>query len=290
MSKIGTVSKTKNIIDNHDFYVKKKYGQNFLVDQNILKKIVQIPSITEETLVIEIGPGLGSLTEHLLDISKHVLAYEIDKDLLPILHETFKTDKLTLLNKDFLKCKIDSDIQELNINYDKVIVVANLPYYITTPIIMKIIEESKIIKELVLMTQQEVAERLTSKPSTKDYNSLSVAIQYKTEAIIALKVPRTVFIPMPNVDSAVIKLNVIEERKQLPISEEFFYEMVRSSFAQRRKTLVNNLHNKYGLKKEIIINILGELNIDSKIRAENLSVSDFITLSDVLYTKHYKTE
>ncbi len=283
MSKVGTISSTKSTLDKHDFYIKKKYGQNFLVDQNILKKIVQIPSITEDTLVIEIGPGLGSLTEHLLVKAKHVLAYEIDKDLLPILKDTFKTNKLTILNKDFLKCNVDLDIKELNIDYDQAIVVANLPFYITTPIIMKIIEESSLIKEMVLMTQQEVAERLTSKPSTKDYNSLSVAIQYKTKAIIALKVPRSVFIPAPNVDSAIVKLNVIENILQKPKSEELFYELVRSSFAQRRKTLVNNLYNKYSIEKEILINLLIELDLNPRIRAENLSVSDFIRLSDILY-------
>ncbi len=283
MSKIGTISETKSTLNKHDFYVKKKYGQNFLIDQNTLKKIVLIPSMTKETLVIEIGPGLGSLTEHLLDNSKHVIAYEIDKDLIPILDENFNTDKLTVLNKDFLKCNIDSDIEELNIAYDKVVAVANLPYYITTPIILKIIEESSLIKEMVLMTQQEVAQRLTSKPSTKDYNSLSVAIQYKTKAIIALKVPRTVFIPAPNVDSAIVKLTVIDNISQKPENEQLFYEIVRSSFAQRRKTLVNNIHNKYNLKKELIISILIELDLDPRIRAENLSVSDFIRLSDVLH-------
>ena len=283
MSKIGTISKTKSTLDKHDFYIKKKYGQNFLVDQNILKKIVEIPAITSETLVVEIGPGLGSLTEHLLEKAKHVLAYEIDKDLLPILLETFKTDKLTLLDKDFLKCDIDLDIRKLEITYDQVIVVANLPFYITTPIILKIIEESNLVKEMILMTQQEVANRLTSKPSTKDYNSLSIAIQYKTKAVIALKVPRTVFIPAPNVDSAVVKLTVIDDIQVKPLNEPLFYEIVRASFAQRRKTLVNNLHNKYNLEKEIIINLLIELDLDSRIRAENLSVNDFIRLSDVLH-------
>ena len=283
MAKIGTINKTKNTLEKHDFYIKKKYGQNFLIDQNILKKIVEIPVLTKETLVIEIGPGLGSLTEHLLEKAKHVLAYEIDKDLIPILAETFKTKRLTILNKDFLKCEIDSDINSLKINYDQVVVVANLPFYITTPIILKIIEESSLIKEMILMTQQEVADRLTSKPSTKDYNSLSIAIQYKTNAKIALKVPRTVFIPAPNVDSAVVKLTVIENILIKPINELLFYEVVRSSFAQRRKTLVNNIHNKYNLKKEIIINLLIELDLDSRIRAENLSVTDFIRLADKLY-------
>ena len=282
MAKIGTINKTKSTLEKHRFYIKKKYGQNFLIDQNILRNIVEIPPITKETLVIEIGPGLGSLTEHLLNKAKHVLAYEIDQDLIPILKETFDFKKLTILNQDFLKCDIDSDIKQLNISYDQVIVVANLPFYITTPIILKIIEESAIVKEMILMTQQEVAERLTSKPSTKDYNSLSIAIQYKTIANIALRVPRTVFIPAPNVDSAVVKLKVIDEITNKPKNEQLFYEVVRSSFAQRRKTLVNNLHNKYQIDKETLINLLIKLDLDPRIRAENLSVSDFIRLADKL--------
>ncbi len=282
MAKIGTINKTKSTLEKHRFYIKKKYGQNFLIDQNILRNIVEIPPITKETLVIEIGPGLGSLTEHLLNKAKHVLAYEIDQDLIPILKETFDSKKLTILNQDFLKCDIDSDIKQLNISYDQVIVVANLPFYITTPIILKIIEESAIVKEMILMTQQEVAERLTSKPSTKDYNSLSIAIQYKTIANIALRVPRTVFIPAPNVDSAVVKLKVIDEITNKPKNEQLFYEVVRSSFAQRRKTLVNNLHNKYQIDKETLINLLIKLDLDPRIRAENLSVSDFIRLADKL--------
>ena len=284
MSKIGTILETKNTLNKHDFHIKKKYGQNFLIDQNILKKIVQIPNISNETLVVEIGPGLGSLTEHLLDEAKHVLAYEIDKDLIPILAENFSAKNLTILNKDFLKCNIDSDINSLKITYDKAIMVSNLPYYITTPIILKIIEESKIIKEMILMTQQEVAQRITSKPSTKDYNSLSIAIQYKTTAKIALKVPRSVFIPAPNVDSAIVHLISKENIVKKPISEKLFYEIVRASFAQRRKTLVNNLHTKYGIDKNNIINLLIDIDLNPQIRAENLSVEDFINLSDILYS------
>ncbi len=284
MSKIGTISNTKSTLDKHDFYIKKKFGQNFLVDQNILKKIVEIPTITKDTLVVEIGPGLGSLTEHLINKSKHVLSYEIDKDLVPILEETFSNEELTIINKDFLKSDIDSDIKALKMNYDNVVMVSNLPYYITTPIIFKIIEESTLIKEMVLMTQLEVAQRLTSKPSTKDYNSLSIAIQYKTKALIAMKVPRNVFIPAPNVDSAIVKLNIIDNIVKKPISEKLFYEIVRASFGQRRKTLVNNLHSKYNIPKTELIDILVEANLNPKARAESLSVSDFIDLSDILYS------
>ncbi len=284
MSKIGTISNTKSTLDKHDFYIKKKFGQNFLVDQNILKKIVEIPTITKDTLVVEIGPGLGSLTEHLINKSKHVLSYEIDKDLVSILEETFSNEELTIINKDFLKSDIDSDIKALKMNYDNVVMVSNLPYYITTPIIFKIIEESTLIKEMVLMTQLEVAQRLTSKPSTKDYNSLSIAIQYKTKALIAMKVPRNVFIPAPNVDSAIVKLNIIDNIVKKPISEKLFYEIVRASFGQRRKTLVNNLHSKYNIPKTELIDILVEANLNPKARAESLSVSDFIDLSDILYS------
>lgn len=282
MEKIGSTSHVRNTIKKEDFNIKKRFGQNFLVDQNILKKIVNIPTITKETLVIEIGPGMGSLTEHLLTKAKRVLAYEIDNDLIPILQESFKDSNLTLINDDFLKREIDLDIDELSEEYDQVVVVANLPYYITTPIIMKILEESNKVKELVLMMQLEVARRLTSDPSTKDYNSLSIAIQYKTEAVIAMKVPRTVFIPAPNVDSAIVKLNVIEKLELVPHNQEHFYKLVRSSFAQRRKTLVNNLNSQLGLTKEHIIETLISLDYDPRIRAENLSVTDFIKLSDKL--------
>lgn len=237
-------------------------------------------SINEETLVVEIGPGLGSLTEILLSRGKAVLAYEIDKDLIPILEETFVGKPLYLLNADILKRDIDEDIKSLNIEFSQVIVVANLPYYITTPIILKVLEESNIINELVVMMQLEVANRLTSKPSTKDYNSLSVVIQYKTTAKIALKVPRTVFVPAPNVDSAVVKLVVKEKREETPDNEKVFYKLVRSSFTQRRKTLVNNLSSQFGKPKQEIIDILETNGFRKDIRAEKLSVLDFIQLSN----------
>ncbi len=288
MKKIGTVNKTKDTLKKYGFHVKKKFGQNFLVDQNILQKIVDVPTINEDTLVVEIGPGLGSLTEHLLEKSKHVLAYEIDNDLVKILTDNFNDDNLTIVCEDFLKRDVDLDIKSLNIKYGNVVVVANLPYYITTPIILKIIEESSIIKELVVMTQLEVARRLTSKPSTKDYNSLSVAIQYKTISEIAMKVPKNVFIPAPNVDSAIVKLTIKDEIDLKPLSEEHFYNLVRSSFKQRRKTLVNNLHVRYNQEKVNLISYLEDLELNGQIRAENLSVSDFVRLSDYLLNKDIK--
>ena len=288
MKKIGTVNKTKEAIDKHNFHIKKKFGQNFLVDQNILQKIVNVPTINKETLVIEIGPGLGSLTEHLLEKAKHVLAYEIDSELVKILSENFDDETLTVIHDDFLKRDVDLDIKSLKIEYSNAVVVANLPYYITTPIILKIIEESTLIKELVVMSQLEVAKRITSKPSTKDYNSLSVAIQYKTKAEIAMKVPKNVFIPAPNVDSAIVKLEILDEIEFKPKSEEYFYNLVRSSFKQRRKTLVNNLFARYGEEKVKLISYLEDIELNGKIRAENLSVSDFVKLSDYLLVKGLK--
>ena len=285
MKKVGTASHVKSTIKNEEFHIKKKFGQNFLVDQNILQKIVAIPSLSKDTLVIEIGPGMGSLTEHLMHASKHVLAYEIDGDLIPILRNTFKDQNLTVKHSDFLKCNIDADIKDLKITYDKVVVVANLPYYITTPIIMKIIEESVEVKEMVLMMQLEVARRFTSKPSTKDYNSLSIAIQYKTKAEIAMKVPRTVFIPAPNVDSAIVKLVVKNELEVSPENEELFYKIVRSSFSQRRKTLVNNLFSALNIPKVFAIKMLGDLDYNPQARAESLSVNDFIRISDYINKK-----
>jgi len=280
MGKLGTTKNIKKTIDENKFNIKKKFGQNFLTDQNILSKIANVCDITKETLVIEIGPGLGSLTEHLLKKSKRVLAYEIDSDLIPILKETFAGENLTLVHKDILKSSIDEDIKELNEEFDNIVVVANLPYYITTPIIMKVLEESSVVKEMVLMMQMEVARRLTSDPSTKDYNSLSIAIQYKTVAKLAIKVPRTVFIPAPNVDSAIVHLKVIENREITPVDEKKFYKLVRSAFGQRRKTLVNNYFSQLNIDKTYMSDLLEELGYDSRVRAESLSVEDFIRISD----------
>ena len=280
MPNIGTYSKTKKTISENDFRVKKKFGQNFLTDQNVLQKIVDIPDITDQTLVVEIGPGMGSMTEHLLSKAKRVLAYEIDNDLIPILNKNFEDTNLSLINDDILKRNIDEDINNLNEKFDKVILVANLPYYITTPIIMKVLEQSNMIKELVVMMQYEVAKRFTSKPRTKDYNSLSVVIQFKTEAKIAMKVPRTVFVPAPNVDSAIVYMKVKNEYEANPDDSDVFFKLVRASFTHRRKTLVNNLSTSFKLDKPIIIDILESLGHSGTVRAEELTVLDFVELSN----------
>lgn len=287
MPKIGTKSEISRQMKLNDFRTKKKFGQNFLVDQNILSNIVGASSITNESLVIEIGPGMGSLTEHIVGKAKHVLAYEIDKELIPILKKNFGEDDITLVNDDFLKRDIDQDIDSLEMTFDKIAIIANLPYYITTPIIFKALEESKYVQEMLIMMQLEVARRLTSQPSTKDYNALSVIIQYKTMPSIALKVPRTVFVPAPNVDSAVVKLIVENQRKITPINEVQFFAFVKAAFKQRRKTLTNNLFEKYHIEKTEIINILEHEGYSKNVRAETLSVDDFIKLSEV-FTRYLK--
>ncbi|MFK5883756.1 MAG: 16S rRNA (adenine(1518)-N(6)/adenine(1519)-N(6))-dimethyltransferase RsmA [Candidatus Izemoplasma sp.] len=281
MKKIGSSQEINKVLKGSDFYVKKRFGQNFLKDQNILNKIADAGAITKDSLVVEIGPGFGGLTELLLDRAKHVIAYEIDTELIPILSNTFKdTNNLTLINKDILKVDVDFDIKELGITCDKVVVVANLPYYITTPILMKFIEESTLTSKMIVMMQLEVAKRITSAPSTKDYNSLSIAIQYKTDAVIAFNVPRTVFIPQPNVDSAVVVLDIKDKPDHEPIDEDVFYKLIRASFTQRRKTLLNNLRHNYDLNREQIEVMLEELEIKLNERAENLSILDFIRIAD----------
>ena len=241
MSKIGVASRISKIIKDNEFYIKKKYGQNFLVDQNILKKIVNEANLDENTLVIEIGPGFGSLTEHLISNSKHVLAYEIDEDFVSHLTTTFDKEEFTLIHEDVLKRDIDADIASLGVDFSQVVMVANLPYYITTAVIMKVLEKTKSINRMIVMMQYEVAKRMTSKPDTKDYNSLSIAIQYRALAKYLFKVPNTVFIPKPKVDSAIISLDIYKENPFSVGNEELFFEIVKTSFKQRRKTLYNNL-------------------------------------------------
>ena len=275
-------NKIKSTIRKNEFHIKKKFGQNFLTDENILRKIANVADIDENTLVIEIGPGLGSLTEFLLEKAGHLLAYEIDNDLIPILNKTFLGSNFTLINDDVLARNIDEDIDNLDFDYNKVTVVANLPYYITTPILMKCIEDSKYINEMVVMMQLEVANRITSKPSKKDYNSLSIAIQYKTVAKLAFKVPRTVFVPAPNVDSAIVYLKTKEDNVIKPINEKYFYQIVLSSFVQRRKKLSNNLNSVFGYDKTRVEDLLETLGHSRTVRAESLEVEDFIVLSDKL--------
>ena len=254
---------------------------DFLNDQNILSSIVEHANIDKDTLVIEVGPGLGSLTEHLVKAAGFVLAYEIDKDLLPILDKNFKDcNNLKVINKDILEVDINKDIDEYKKDLKNVYLVANLPYYITTPIILGLLSKTDKIKRYVMMMQEEVADRICGKPKTKDYNALSIAIGYRAKAKLELKVPRTVFIPSPNVDSAVISLNLYDNPPYKAKNEELFFEFIRLCFNQRRKTLYNNLGTVY--KKDFILKMFEDLNIKATVRSEELDIVDFIKMSDYI--------
>lgn len=286
MSRIGNVNFTHQVLREHGLIAKKKFGQNFLTDQNILINIADAAEISKQDAVIEIGPGLGALTEHLCNRAGFVLAYEIDLDLLPVLEKNlsgFKNYKI--LNQDILKTDVQADILKYLKEYQNIYVVANLPYYITTPIILGLLSKNLPIKRYVLMMQLEVADRICGKPATKDYNALSIVIGYKVLATKVIKVPRTVFVPAPNVDSAVVRLDVYEKPPLQAQDEEIFYQVVRTCFQQRRKTLYNNL--SLGYDKVFIQQMLKNLNIPASIRAEALSIKEFILMSDYI-TQNYK--
>ncbi|NIK13679.1 16S rRNA (adenine1518-N6/adenine1519-N6)-dimethyltransferase [Saccharococcus thermophilus] len=285
---IATPRRTKEILDQYGFSFKKSLGQNFLIDTNILRKIVDAAEISAETGAIEIGPGIGALTEQLARRAKKVVAFEIDQRLLPILADTLSPyENVRIIHQDVLKADIHQVIADEFTNVTDIMVVANLPYYVTTPIIMKLLTDRLPIRGMVMMLQKEVADRLAAKPGTKDYGSLSIAVQYYTEAEVVMTVPRTVFIPQPNVDSAVIRLI---KRKQPPVEvndEAFFFQVVRASFAQRRKTILNNLVNNLPngkTLKEQIERALANASIDSRRRGETLTMGEFATLSNVLRT------
>ena len=279
--KIGNQAFVNKVLNDNKLSAKKKFGQNFLTDQNILSSIVDSAEIDKETAVIEIGPGLGSLTERLVELAGFVLCYEIDNDLIPILCKNLgKYNNFEVIHKDILEVDINKDIDEKLNKYKKIYLVANLPYYITTPIILGLLTKTTKITRYVMMMQLEVADRICGKPSTKDYNALSIAIEYRAKATRVIKVPRTVFIPAPNVDSAVVKLDLYENKKYNALDESFFFDFIRLCFNQRRKTLVNNLSNKYS--KSFINEMLISNDIKLTARSEELSIDDFIKLSDYI--------
>jgi 16S rRNA (adenine1518-N6/adenine1519-N6)-dimethyltransferase len=288
---IATPIRTKAILEKYGFSFKKSLGQNFLIDTNILNRIVDHAGLTKESGAIEIGPGIGALTEQLAKNCQKVVAFEIDQRLIPILKDTLSPyPHVKVIHEDVLKADVLSVMEAEFKDLDDVMVVANLPYYVTTPIIMKLLEDQLPIRGIVCMLQKEVADRISAKPGTKEYGSLSIAVQYYTMAEIVMIVPKTVFVPQPNVDSAVIRLT----KRPTPIvdvkDEAFFFQITRASFAQRRKTLLNNLQSglKNGKeKKEIILSILEEVQIEPSRRGETLSIEEFARLSDALYD-HFK--
>lgn len=283
---IATPSRTRELLQKHGFSFKKSLGQNFLTELNILKKIVAAAQITKETNVIEIGPGIGALTEQLGKKAHQVLAYEIDERLLPILTDSLSEyQNITIIHEDILTADIERDVEQTFTEKWPLKVVANLPYYITTPIMMKLIESRLPIDEMVVMMQKEVAERISAQPGSKAYGSLSIAAQFYMEASIAFIVPKTAFVPQPNVDSAILKLTKREQPIVTVKDEERFFRLVKGAFQQRRKTLWNNLLATYGKQEEIVEKLkiaLASVEIDPKRRAETLSIEEFAALSNRL--------
>lgn len=284
IDRISNIIRTQDILRRHDFNFKKKFGQNFLTDHNILTKITETADLSKEVNVIEIGPGIGSLTQYLLEEAAEVMAFEIDKSLIPILEETMAPyDNFTLVSEDILKVDLLSEIQKFKNPNLPIKVVANLPYYITTPILMHLIESKIPFSEFVVMMQKEVADRIAASPKTKAYGSLSIAVQYYMEASVAFIVPRTVFIPAPNVDSAILKM----VRREAPLveveDEEWFFKTMHSSFVHRRKTLMNNMQAAFGKEsKPEIEKLLAQAEISPTIRGEALSIEEFAKLADAL--------
>ncbi|MGM0877665.1 MAG: 16S rRNA (adenine(1518)-N(6)/adenine(1519)-N(6))-dimethyltransferase RsmA [Bacillota bacterium] len=286
MKDIATPVRTKAILEKYGFSFKKSLGQNFLIDPNVLSRIVDHANVTDKTGVIEIGPGIGALTEQLARRAKKVVAFEIDQRLLPILNETLAPyPNVSIIHQDVLEANLAEAVKEYFSDCEEIMVVANLPYYVTTPIIMKLLEDQLPLKGIVVMLQKEVADRISAKPSTKEYGSLSIAVQYYTDAKTVMTVPKTVFVPQPNVDSAIIRLLVRDQPIVELNNESFFFKIVRASFAQRRKTLLNNLVHFLPNGKElklVIEETLTQIEIDGKRRGESLSIEEFAKLSDAL--------
>ncbi len=276
------VDNTRKILAQNEMFAKKQYGQNFLVNKQVLEKIISLSNLNKETAVIEVGPGLGALTEFLAINAGKVLCYEIDANMISILKSTLiNYNNVEIIQQDILDANILDDIKEHLTDFDRVVVVANLPYYITTPIIMKFLQETN-ISEFTLMVQKEVGQRLSGKPRTKEYNALSVLMNYMGEATIDYKVPKNSFLPEPKVESVVLRINKKKNDYAL-INESNFFSFIRHMFSQRRKTLLNNLLGKTPLNKDEIVDLLMALNFNPSVRAEELDLDSIIKLYKVIY-------
>ena len=291
MNNINTLKITNTILKKYNIFAKKSFGQNFLIDDNVLQEIVNQSNIKENELIIEIGPGLGNLSEYILSYSTYTVLVEIDKRMIQILTDRFKETnfKYSLINEDVLKIDIDKLIdnieKEKNIKFSSVKVIANLPYYITTPILFKLLQDSNRIDEINVMVQKEVAQRMVANKKTKDYGILTLMVEYLTDASIVIDVDRTCFVPSPNVDSAVIKL--VKNKKYEVDNEEIFFELIHKAFAQRRKKLVNSLasNNFMDLNKEKLEKIILNLGFDVNTRAEELELKDYINIVNSIIEK-----
>ena len=284
--RIADYSVTRAILERHGFTFKKSFGQNFLTDTNILQKIVDTAEIDKKVNVIEIGPGIGALTEFLAENAAEVMAFEIDDRLVPILADTLRDfDNVTVVNQDILKVDLAQYIAEFKNPDLPIKVVANLPYYITTPILMHLIESGIPFSEFVVMMQKEVADRISAQPNTKAYGSLSIAVQYYMTAKVAFIVPRTVFVPAPNVDSAILKMVRRDEPAVEVQDEKFFFKVTKASFVHRRKTLWNNLTSYFSKSEEVKTKLeraLEKADLVANVRGEALDLAAFARLSDAL--------
>ena len=284
--RIADYSVTRAILERHGFTFKKSFGQNFLTDTNILQKIVDTAEIDKQVNVIEIGPGIGALTEFLAESAAEVMAFEIDDRLVPILADTLRDfDNVTVVNQDILKVDLAQYMAEFKNPDLPIKVVANLPYYITTPILMHLIESGIPFSEFVVMMQREVADRISAQPNTKAYGSLSIAVQYFMTAKVAFIVPRTVFVPAPNVDSAILKMVRRDQPAVAVQDEKFFFKVSKASFVHRRKTLWNNLTSYFGKSeatKGKLTAALERADLSPSVRGEALSLEEFARLADAL--------
>ena len=284
MANLGIPQNTIAVLQKYGFNFQKKFGQNFLIDTNVLDRIISAAEITREDCVLEIGPGIGTMTQYLAEAAREVVAVEIDKALIPILEDTLSAyDNVTVINEDILKVDINAIVQERN-GGRPIKVVANLPYYITTPIIMGLFEQHVPLKSITIMVQKEVADRMQVGPGTKDYGALSLAVQYYAEPKIVANVPPNCFIPRPNVGSAVIRLTRYEKPPVKVDDEHKMFALIRASFNQRRKTLVNGLGNAAGLSvtKDQVAEALEKMGLSPTIRGEALTLEQFAELSNLL--------
>ena len=284
MANLGIPQNTIAVLQKYNFNFQKKFGQNFLIDTHVLEKIMDSAEITKEDCVLEIGPGIGTMTQYLAERAGHVVVVEIDKNLIPILEDTLSAyDNVTIINNDILKVDVNQIAKEKN-GGNSIKVVANLPYYITTPIIMGLFESHVPLQSITIMVQKEVADRMQVGPGTKDYGALSLAVQYYAKPEIVANVPPNCFIPRPNVGSAVIRLTRYEKPPVEVQDERKMFALIRASFNQRRKTLVNGLTNAPELKlsKEMVLEALEKMGLSPTIRGEALTLEQFAQLSNIL--------
>lgn len=285
IERIASPSRTKEILTKYQFVFQKKYGQNFLIDLHVLNKIIDSADIQKDDLVIEIGPGIGSLTQELAERGREVIAIEIDKKLIPILEETLSAyNNVTVINEDVLQVDLKQLIMEKN-NGKPVKVIANLPYYITTPIIMRFFEEEIPLDRMTVMVQKEVAERMEAKAGTKDYGALTLAVNYYAKPYIVAYVPHNCFMPRPNVGSAVIELKKYQEPLINVSNKEKMFQIIRAVFNQRRKTMLNSVSNLLGLDKALIKLTLTEMGLSETIRGENLTLEEFAKFTTLIEKK-----